>query len=206
MDHDARIGQGNAHPRLTGGKQEAAHRRGLADAHRADTRANVLHRIMDRHARRDDTARRVDVHEDVLLRIFRFEEQQLRGDDRRHMILDAARYEDDPFTQQTRIDVERTLAAVRLLHHDRHEAVLNGSQKVAGVERIAHDEPFSPYAPRRTEIRTAYIGAGGNEFKPRLRWHLDRHGDRRRPVRGVTDTPAAVPHVDRAPRYRGSTR
>src|SRR3546814_1381637 len=78
-----RIRQRDAHPRLAGREQEAAHRRGLADADGAHTRADVLHRVVDRHARRDDPARRVDVHIDVLLRIFRFEEQELCDDQRR---------------------------------------------------------------------------------------------------------------------------
>ena len=38
VDHDPRVGQRDAHARLAGREQEAAHRRGLADAHRADTR------------------------------------------------------------------------------------------------------------------------------------------------------------------------
>src|SRR5215210_3323776 len=36
MDHDPAVGQRDAHPRLTGGEQEAAHRGGLADTYRAD--------------------------------------------------------------------------------------------------------------------------------------------------------------------------
>src|SRR3546814_1596231 len=67
----------------------------------ADARANILHRVVDRHARRDDPARRVDVHIDVLLRIFRLEEQQLGDDQRRHLVLDLAGDEDDPFAQRS---------------------------------------------------------------------------------------------------------
>src|SRR3546814_6013224 len=39
VDHDPCVAERHAHPRLAGCKQEAAHRGGLADAHRADARA-----------------------------------------------------------------------------------------------------------------------------------------------------------------------
>src|SRR3546814_7449926 len=76
VDHDPRVRQRDAHAGFAGGEQEAAHRRGLADADGADARANILHRVVDRHARRDDPARRVDVHIDVLLRIFRLRSEE----------------------------------------------------------------------------------------------------------------------------------
>src|SRR3546814_1474901 len=102
--------------------QEAAHRRGLADADGADARANILHRVVDRHARRYDPARRVDVHIDVLLRIFRLEEQQLGDDQRRHLVLDLAGYEDAPFAQPAGEDVEAAFAAARLfVDHGKQE-------------------------------------------------------------------------------------
>jgi LemA protein len=109
-------------PGSPGREQEAAHRGGLADAHGADPRPDVVHRVMDRHARRDDTARRVDVHEDVLLRILRLQVEELRRDQRGHVILDLAGDEHDPLAQQPRIDVEAALAAIRLLDHDRNES------------------------------------------------------------------------------------
>src|SRR3546814_16946049 len=87
-------------------------------APRADARAVLLHRVGELRARRDDAARRVDVHIDVLLRILRFEEQELGGDQRRHMILDLAGDEDDPFAQQARENVEAAFAAARLFDDD----------------------------------------------------------------------------------------
>ena len=71
---------------------------------------------------RDHAARRVDVHEDVLLRVLGLEEEQLGGDQRGHMVLDRAGDEDDPLAQQPRVNVEAALAAVRLLDDDRNEA------------------------------------------------------------------------------------
>src|SRR5690606_41303378 len=67
-----------------------------------DARTNILHGVVDRHAARHHAARRVDVHPDVLLRILRFEEQELRHDERSHVILDLASHEDDPLAQKAR--------------------------------------------------------------------------------------------------------
>ena len=103
------------------------------DAHRADARPDILHRVVDRHARRDDAARRVDVHEDVLLRVLRLEEQQLGGDHRGHMVLDSAGHEDDPLAQQARINVEAALAAVGLLDDDGNEPGLRMAVKPLAV-------------------------------------------------------------------------
>ena len=64
---------------------------------------------------------RVDVHEDVLLRVLELEEEQLGGDEPGHMVLDRAGDEDDPLAQQPRIDVEAALAPVGLLDDDGNE-------------------------------------------------------------------------------------
>jgi hypothetical protein len=61
-------------------QQEGAHAGRLPDAQGAHVRLDELHGVVDRHAGRDRTARGVDVEENVLVRIFRFKEQQL-GDD-----------------------------------------------------------------------------------------------------------------------------
>ena len=82
VDHDARVRQRVALALGAGGEQEAAHRRRLAHADRRDVAVQVLHRVVDRQARRDRAAGRVDVEHDVLLGLFGVEEQQLR-DDRR---------------------------------------------------------------------------------------------------------------------------
>jgi len=81
VQHDPGVGGGHAHARFTGSEQEAAHRGGLTDANRADTRTDILHRVVDRHAGGYHATRRVDVKIYVLLRIFRLQEQQLRRDD-----------------------------------------------------------------------------------------------------------------------------
>ena len=58
-----------------------------------------------------DAARRVDVQADVLVRVLRLEEQQLRDDQVRHVVVDRPDEEDHALLQQARVDVVRALAA-----------------------------------------------------------------------------------------------
>jgi hypothetical protein len=76
-----------------------------------------LHGVVDRQARRDASARRVDVHVDVLIRVFFFQEQELSDHEVRQVIVDRTAYEDDSVFEQPRIDVVRTLSARALLDH-----------------------------------------------------------------------------------------
>jgi hypothetical protein len=61
------------------GQQELPHRRHETEADRGHGRLDVVHRVVDGHARRDRTARRVDVHLDVGLVVLGRENQQLHG-------------------------------------------------------------------------------------------------------------------------------
>src|SRR5437764_1496572 len=74
VDHDSGVRQREALAMGASGKQQRAHRGGLADAHRRYRRADVLHRIVDRETRCHHAARRIDVEGDVLGRVLRFEE------------------------------------------------------------------------------------------------------------------------------------
>ena len=87
VDHDAGVRGRETHVLVAGGEQQRAHRRGLADAQCRDGRPDELHRVVDRHSGGNDTARRIDVEGDFLLRIFRFQEQELGADQRRHVVL-----------------------------------------------------------------------------------------------------------------------
>ena len=95
-------------------------------------RTDELHRVVNREARRDAAARRVDVNRDFLLRIIRLKEQELRDDQRRHFVFDDASNEYDPFLEQTRIDVIGPLAPVGLLNHRGNEIIH------VGIDGIPH--------------------------------------------------------------------
>ncbi len=69
----------------------------------------------------DDAARRVDVQADVLLRVLGLEEEQLRDDEVRDVVLDRVAQEDDPFLEQARVDVVGALASAGGLDDHRHE-------------------------------------------------------------------------------------
>jgi hypothetical protein len=122
VDHHARIGQAETLALLAGREQEGAHARRLADAQRRHVGLDELHGVVDRHPRRDRTARRVDVEEDVLVRIFRFQEQQLRHHEVGRRIIDRAHQENHPLAQQARVDVVGALAATAGLDDHRHQA------------------------------------------------------------------------------------
>ncbi len=110
VDHDPRVGQGAPLALGAGRQQERAHRRGHPHADRVHRRPEVLHRVVDRHARRDDAARRVDVEIDVLVGVVGLEKEQLGDDDVGDVVVDRRAHEDDPVHQQPREDVVGTLA------------------------------------------------------------------------------------------------
>ena len=64
--------------RCTGGEQHRGGRRGLADAEGLHVGLDVLHRVVDREQTRDLAAGRVDVHDDVFVRVLGLEDEQLR--------------------------------------------------------------------------------------------------------------------------------
>jgi hypothetical protein len=74
---------------------------------------------------------------DVLVRVLGLQEEELRDHQVRHVVLDRTDEEDDALLEQARIDVERTLAARRLLDDDRHQAQPRGLP-IRTDRRIAH--------------------------------------------------------------------
>ncbi len=59
---------------------------------------------------------------DVLVRVFRFKEQQLRTDQVGHVVLYRAYQKDHSLLEQTRVDVVSALATSRLLDNHRDQA------------------------------------------------------------------------------------
>ena len=58
----------------------------------------------------------------VLVGILGFQEQQLRDDQVRHVILNRTDDKDHPLFQEPRVNVKGALPARRLLDHHRHQA------------------------------------------------------------------------------------
>ena len=94
----------------------------MPDAQRRDVGLDELHRVVDRQARADRAAGRVDVEVDVLVGVLALEEEHLRDDQVGGLVGDRADQEDHALAQQARVDVVRALAAAGLLDDDRHHA------------------------------------------------------------------------------------
>ncbi len=121
MDHNAGIGQGLAFAGGAGGQQHRAHRGRLTDAVRRHGTIDELHRVVNGQARRDVSARRIDVHVNVGLRVFRLQEEQL-GDDRVGHVVGHLRAEkDDAVFQQATVNVHRPLFTAALLDDKRYQ-------------------------------------------------------------------------------------
>ena len=69
----------------------------MAEADGRHGRADVLHGVVDGEARRDASARRVDVEVDRLLRVVGFEEEELSDDARGEGLFDFTIEADDAF-------------------------------------------------------------------------------------------------------------
>ena len=73
-----------------------------------------LHRVVNRQPCRDRSAGAVDVEQDVLVRIFRFQKQHLRDDEIGDRVVDRRADEDDAVLEEPGEDIVRPLAAVGL--------------------------------------------------------------------------------------------
>ena len=121
MDQNARIGQRQTFLRLPRRQQQRRHRRRLPDANRRHVILYILHRVVDRHPRRDRTARRVDVELDVLFRIFLRQKQHLRDDQVGDVVVYRRANKDDIVAEQTGVNVIGSLAAPGLLDYHRNQ-------------------------------------------------------------------------------------
>ena len=107
-------------PRAGRGDQRA-HGRRLADDVRRHVARDEAHRVDDRHARGHAAAGAVDVQADLRLGVVVGQEQELRDDEVRALVVDRVAEEDDPVVQQPREDVVGSLAAAGLLDDDGHQ-------------------------------------------------------------------------------------
>src|SRR5262249_25914572 len=89
--------------------------------HGRDGAADVLHGVVDRETARHDAARAVDVDLHVFLGVFALQEEELRDDRVRDVVLDLGAEEDDAIFQQAAEDVPLALAAVRDLGDGRDD-------------------------------------------------------------------------------------
>ena len=135
VDHDPAVRQGVALALGSRRQQDRRHRRGHADADRADRGAQVLHRVVDREPGGHDAAGRVDVQADVALRVLGLEVEQLGDDEVGHVVLDRVAQEDDPLLEEPAVDVVGPFAATRGLDDHRHEHRGRAARGIGGQRR-----------------------------------------------------------------------
>ena len=141
-------------PWRAGGEQHRGGRGGLTDADRRHVGLDVLDRVVDREETRDLATGRVDVDRDVLVGVFALEVQELRHHQVGDRVVDRRAEEDDALLEETRVDVERPLTAVRLLDDGGDEVVADG---------LAHDSGSSSDSSAATSASAAsgasWVGA-----------------------------------------------
>src|SRR3954468_4373589 len=121
VDEDLRVRQRHALAVGAAGQQQRAHRHRDADADRLHVGLDELHRVVDREAGVDGSARRVDVERDVLVGVVRLEVEELGDDQVRDLVGHGRAEEDDPLVEEARVDVEGALPAGGLLDDHRYE-------------------------------------------------------------------------------------
>src|SRR5207245_3840781 len=150
-----RAGQIKRLPFRTGHQHDGAKAGRAPDAYGRYRRLDVLHRVVDRKARADRAAGRVDVDLDVLLRVVRGKVDELRHDQVRHHVVDGAADEDDAVLEQARVDVEGALAVAALVlgdgrdeSHDR-----NCTRYIRAVGRAAAMAPSDFFSGLRKGVK-----------------------------------------------------
>src|SRR5215469_7203269 len=163
MDQDARVRQREALALLAGHQQEGAHRCRLPDAERDYIVLDVLHRVVDGEACGDRSAWRVDVELNVLLRVLAREEEELRDDEVRDVVVDRCSKEDDVVAQQTAVDVVGAFAPARLLEHHRNKSHSSSSLflGIAGSEYSHALRMWGMVAGWATHLRVSADCEGG---------------------------------------------
>ena len=125
VDHHLAVGQGVAHTLLARAEEEGSHAGGAAHAHGGDGRGDVVHGIVDGHARRDGAAGAVDVEINLFFRVLRFEEKQLGADEGRHRVVDLGAEEHDAVFQQAGKNIISAFGAARRFDDDGHRHIKN---------------------------------------------------------------------------------
>ena len=93
--------------------RQRSHRGGLADADRGHVVLHILHGVVNRHARRNRTARRIDVQLNVLLRIFLRQKQHLSDHQIGDVVVNRRADENNIVPQKAGVNVISPLTSAR---------------------------------------------------------------------------------------------
>ena len=115
------FGSASRLPGRSSGEQQRPHRHRDPVADRLHVGSDELHRVVDRHAGVDRAAGRVDVEVDVLVGVVGLQVDELGDDQVGRFLVDLSAEKHDAVVEQSRVDVERALAARGLLDDHRNE-------------------------------------------------------------------------------------
>src|SRR5664280_107699 len=152
VQQDAGMGQGEALAPGAGSEEDGGSRGRLPEAEGGHVRLDVLHRVVDGEQCCDVPAGRIDVEVDVLVRLFRLQEEELGANQVGHRVVDRRAEEDDPLPQEARVQVVVALSPAGGLDHPRHAVRLRIHRP--GCLREAHSEPSSPWFTFRSSRDT----------------------------------------------------
>src|SRR5207253_7607819 len=88
MNQNTRVGERKTFFRSSRSQQQSGNRSRLPHTGGDHVRPNILHRIVDGHARSDRAARRIDIELDIALRIFGFQEAPLGSHEVGYVVVD----------------------------------------------------------------------------------------------------------------------
>ena len=138
VNHGARVGEAETLAFRAARQQKRPHAGRLADTGGVHIGFDELHGVVHRQACCHRAAGAVDVEVDVLVGVLRFEEQKLRHDQVRHVVLDRTHGEYQALLEQPGEDIVGALAAGGLLNHHRHQPEVLDHILVAAFELVCH--------------------------------------------------------------------
>src|SRR4029450_2172891 len=121
MDHDIGIWKRETLALRSRTEQHRSHACSHPEAIGRHIACEKLHRIINRQARSDRAARRIDIDVNVLFRVLNLQKQQLGNHKISDVIIHRRSDEDDAILEQSRVNIIAALASARLLHDHRNQ-------------------------------------------------------------------------------------
>src|SRR5574337_1033695 len=199
MNHDPRVRQAESLTLGPCSQQKSPHARGLSNTQCAHVRLYELHGVVDGHPRRDGPAGRVDIEENVFVRVLRFKKEQLRDDQVGRDVIDWPHEKYHPLPQEARIDIVGSLATSALLddHGDQPQA-LRLPVTLCVRKPWFHRYPFVGLRPHCPSIRQKRLlcPRSWRSPEPSLLHSPRARGPRPEPVSEVGSSTSQCPHSD----------
>ena len=114
-----------------------------------------------------DPPGRIDVEVDVLLGLFRFEEEQLRNHQRCHLVVDSGAEEDHIVLEKPRVNVIGAFTTARLLdyHRNQHHSTPPPARRIISSTVAATRAAWRTRSNFFSAARFALCSAGGTPWR-----------------------------------------